>query len=374
MASLRGGAQDKAADNLSSREFASKAEVKRWMAQLGDAVFARREEATQKLLAADYPVAVLLPALNSPNAETRLRARRIASQQFLVARERLFVELPVMAQQGSFDRYVAALMAHSTLLERELAEPILNFRKEMLEWAGRSAAKATPEQRPPDLRYFHRCDVASDFHSFQCLTFANSGQFSGRGRVNSSILVLDGPIRDEGATFGSLMLVNGPASLKMLTCSFLFVLGDLQVQTGIGGSVVFCTGDVKCLAISNSQVFAGGTIDVQLGPGQVTDSVVRPKGAFFKEIKCFAVEQMGIQVVAENERVQIRAVKSDSQLARAGVRGGDRLLAINDEPITSVKQLTKNLRTRSVEFLPFQVRIERDGKALDLIVRYRPPK
>src|SRR5260221_4310461 len=116
------GAKDKAAASLASREYASKTEIERWIGQLGDVRFAVREEATRKLLAADYPVAVLLPVLNSPDAEVRVRARRIMTQQRLVARERLFAELPIMAKRGEMDRYIAALMAHSTLLQHELEE------------------------------------------------------------------------------------------------------------------------------------------------------------------------------------------------------------------------------------------------------------
>jgi hypothetical protein len=380
-------AQEAGVSRLGSKAYASKAEIERWIELLGDANFAVRENATRNLAAADYPLSVLAPALNSPNAETRVRARRLLTQQRLIARERLFAELPAMAKRGEMDRFIAALMAHSDVFQRELESPILAYRDEMWDLAIRQSGQQVSEiqrlaGRGPtgkDRRIFDRCNVARDCWS--TLTFANSCLLDGsQGSTvgGGSIVVVDGPIKVEkgyGFVAGSALLVDGSVSVDQLGGSFLFVIGDFEFKT-LSCCVVYCTGNVKCNAgggISESRIFAGGTV-TESSPGRVWNSFIRRQDQTLAKFRRFKIEEMGIQVTPKKMRLRITSVTKDSQFDHAGLRAGDYLLAINDEGVNSAEQLTKNLRTRSVEFLPFQVRIERDGKALDLIVRYRPPK
>jgi hypothetical protein len=55
-------------------------------------------------------------------------------------------------------------------------------------------------------------------------------------------------------------------------------------------------------------------------------------------------------------------------MSRAGVQVGDRIVFVGDDKIASVADLTKFLRRKSVEYLPFTLSVERGGKTIELIV------
>jgi hypothetical protein len=159
----------------------------------------------------------------------------------------------------------------------------------------------------------------------------------------------------------------------MLGRSVVFVDGNLNVEV-IGNSVVFCTGTVRSGGIDNSVIFAGGTIECD-GRFQTGANFLHPKDTtVMPSFRRFQPAQMGTEIQIVKDQVQLVSVRADTPFGKAGGRAGDRVLSVNGEAVGSTDHLNRLLRRRSVEWLPFAVTVERDGKPVELIVRLESAK
>jgi membrane-associated protease RseP (regulator of RpoE activity) len=70
-----------------------------------------------------------------------------------------------------------------------------------------------------------------------------------------------------------------------------------------------------------------------------------------------------IQAEAEDDSLTVKAVEPESPAAKAGLKEGDRIIAINDTPI---EKLSPDERMTAFKKSPLSLRIEREGKPLTM--------
>ena len=70
--------------------------------------------------------------------------------------------------------------------------------------------------------------------------------------------------------------------------------------------------------------------------------------------------------------VLVRQVAPGSAAAAAGIRPGDRVLAVNGEPMERAGQVIRRVAAQPPDE-PLRLRLERDGRLLELTVPLAPP-
>ncbi|HEV3144910.1 MAG TPA: PDZ domain-containing protein [Gemmataceae bacterium] len=362
--------------------------IARWVEQLGDKSFRTREDATRTLVDCEQAVPFVARAAGtSTNPEIRRRGAAIMVRFNERAWSRFQKEFPTLLQQHELDRLVDGMVFWRERLNKRCRDEIALLADDVMQpiVTGRLKKKPAINLRPDFLLVNKRdsFDIADstiplaerqlkgrraplwDVGSCQQV-FAISRQIAADGSLRSCIFV-----SRDSARFGNLVeccaLSNSSAQVAMTDEAFLFVDGDL-VAEGIGDSIVFCTGKVTILngGAYRSIVIAKGKITTRQpnGDGILLSNDTKSFGI----LRLYEPARMGIEVAADAERVSITRVLPDTQLRSAGVKVGDRIVAVGDDKVSSLAEMTKFLRRKSVEFLPFFITVERDGKTLELVV------
>ncbi len=93
--------------------------------------------------------------------------------------------------------------------------------------------------------------------------------------------------------------------------------------------------------------------------GQIVDSVVRVKAETFDK------EQVGtIGIEPYQDHVRVDRVSNDSPAARAGLQAGDRIVAIEGEPVMSESQFRESLKSSNGQ--PITLKVDRSGQTVEL--------
>ena len=82
--------------------------------------------------------------------------------------------------------------------------------------------------------------------------------------------------------------------------------------------------------------------------------------------------RLGIYMESADGVVLVRQVAPGSAAAAAGIRPGDRVLAVNGEPMERAGQVIRRVAAQPPDE-PLRLRLERDGRLLELTVPLAPP-
>ena len=344
--------------------------VRALIARLGEKSFQEREAAARKLLSMPQSLAPLREAAErSDNPEIRSRARILYNQ--LTAR-RFGEPFAGMCKRGEIDRAAELLAARK---DDYHANPVPIFE------LARRASQAAIGQAGPSLH------LASSE-----LWFFPDSDFASLAIAPDPVVVCDDSTRLGAAQFatyicphlyrfyanmhGAVAIGLGNLEVKMISGSFLFVHGDLIVTTDTVRSVIYCTGDIRVLknaTISSSVLIAKGKITLEygclIGSGKGKSFLYQQESKLFEQFRVFDPKDLGLELTErKNNRIHVAKVGADSTISRAGIKSGDYLLAVGAKTVTDIEELTVVLRRKSVEFEPIPIRIERDGRLLELTI------
>jgi predicted metalloprotease with PDZ domain len=139
--------------------------------------------------------------------------------------------------------------------------------------------------------------------------------------------------------------------------------------------VILATGTVRVGSVVNDSVILGGSevkVGVDLAPGNgqgvpVKNSVIRPHQRDPLDfIHFWDLAEQGIKVKASRQEVRVEEVTAGKCFAQAGVRKGDRLVAVEGVKVVSAEGLRRLLRRRIQESKVIRLEIRREEKQLQM--------
>jgi hypothetical protein len=372
-------------DKKAAENGATKDQIALWIDQLAHKNFSVREEATQNLAKCETAVPALRAAASSTDLERRRRAKAVLSKHADDAWANFEREYSIMLKQREIDRLIDGLIHWKGRISEDSRDSLFQMARD----AAKEVALAT-KMNPPDIELTPQFSLINNIVEFDPnsppKTLDPSSKIgpsaTWKRGICSRLMILADSVKPaalyndclivsrETATFGtlgkSLALVNSDVKLGATNHAIIFVGGDLDSEYGLANSIVFCAGDFRGRAY-NSIVLAKGSI-IETKDRNENSILLGHEKKLFETLRLYDPSRMGIEVAGESGSVRITKILSDTQMSRAGAKGGDRIVSVGDDKVTCVADLTKFLRRKSVEFLPFFLTVERDGKTIELIV------
>lgn len=198
----------------------------------------------------------------------------------------------------------------------------------------------------------------------------------------------------------SILAVNNSVETSVLHSSLLIADGDVDLRPPPGGvnswidySVIICRGSIRAkqkIMSDPSLLCAGGDIVLEgegkpvLWPethlyagGRVSDgkgplgktNVHEKTDLSFTGVRFFELSDVGVEAAADNAGVRITKLDPRSPLAFYGLKVGDVITKLNDQPMTSVNEFRRHTR-RSVVLRAGIFHIRRGDESLSRIVYF----
>jgi len=142
------------------------------------------------------------------------------------------------------------------------------------------------------------------------------------------------------------------------------------IGTSIRDSVIFCDGDVSSERVHRSVIVATGKVasEKHFTKDNVIVEQARNPLPF---LKLFEPADVGIEVTAAEDGVQVKQVRPGSPFAGAGAQAGDRIIAVNGEAVASAEHFRRLLRSRVAANADTAFSVRRRGTELQLRVAFR---
>jgi hypothetical protein len=357
------------------------ADVPALVRQLGSEDFAEREEATKRLstLDVDEVPPELLAALRSPNPEVRDRAAkavRALREHIMLNQERAAVaHLPRgerFAKLGRIDLFVASTAVSNYKADDDrLWIPAYELGVRAVE-----KAEMTGDRKPHGgatwfatfriyrdklpLRFVrsdeavHRMEKAGIvYEAIQSAAISGSDPLYALG-------VSRGPV-SAGGIIGSLVLATGDVtSGDEISNTVIICDGDVRVQGNVRTSLIVARGSISIKGTAHSStLISGGTVTITIPPEPIRrvadpqfqkeldtrkviieEKVSKPLGY----ITFFELSTVGVEVKVADKAVTVAKVAEGQPFAKAGVKAGDVVSAVNGKKPDSAESLRRLLR------------------------------
>ena len=159
----------------------------------------------------------------------------------------------------------------------------------------------------------------------------------------------------------SLVLANGPVNLDCAFKAIILCDGPVTIRRYSYHSLILARGAVKCGPRSSRNVIvSGGTISVP--DPDATNSFIKPKdSSFLGVVRFFELKRVGIEVAQTKGSLKVTSVRNGC-FAKAGLRRGDAISAVEDQPVTGQEAFRKLVRGHFAEGTAFRVQYRRGGK------------
>ncbi len=374
-------------------------EVEELIRQLGDKQFPIREAATRRLMELPQAIPALREALQSPNPEVARRAGLVLKALDRWVEQRTLARLKEHARHGEVDQAVELLVGRpqwadehacwqaltglaAALIERgrqEFGVGLLAPDKWLWNLPAGDFGRYVKVARPLFL-------TGTRLHPNKDRKFKekHSG-FVARGTdvvlersapYGGALIAAAGGFRSDEELHSSVIFAGGPVAMPSIGRSVLVCDGDLKADS-IGNSLVIVRGDVYCIKsgdVLNSLIILSGRFHL----GKYTDfnkkttKVRQQQADLLGFVKFFDPAREGVEVEAAKRGVRIKAVTAAKPLARAGLAAGDLIVGVNGQPAESPEVFRRLLRRTFVTGESTLLRVERDGKRVEVRVPGRP--
>jgi hypothetical protein len=355
--------------------------------KLGDGQHAVREAATRRLLELEGVVPALRTAQMSQNAEIAKRAAWILEERRRRPGQRALARLKQHVKNGEIDQAVELLVARAKWEgENACWQALTGLAADLIERGRKEFGEVIP---PPDRllpvgdfdRYLKDCHPVFMVGSRVNPEGKRAGQGEGSVLRGKDMLIQ----RGEGcggliACAGNLHVTSKNQLCDLSHC-VVYATGSVAMKR-LHNSLLVCDGDLKALTIVNSLVIVRG--DVYCADnGGVGNSLVIMTGRFhlgkresrigkkadLREqkpdllgfVKFFDLAQAGVEVEAVKGGVRVKALDANKALAKAGLRVGDTVTAVDEQgflgPDTFRRQLRSALARDS-----FTLQVSRGGQ------------
>jgi hypothetical protein len=386
-------------------------EVGRHIEQLTTRRGAAQDEAADRLARLPAAEPYLRPLLAAPDPTTRRQAGRALSALRDQACERaldrhaagwaragrvdMLVELACLTQDGKLAGRVADLVLTATAkLSPNMTAPPPLGQEKMLRFPVGSYAvwSRTPGfLRVSDGELMTGSNAGNVFaHSLTFKTDVGSDKSYWLCLIGDRLTETTPRLRD---WWQSIITVNNAAKFEELHAAIVVIDGDIDLESRFGhskldGSVIICRGSIRAkprITVSRSLLVAGGDIVLPTGPdrtvllyagGRVAlanlagkPTVKEGADVSFTGIRFFELADVGVDAAADKGGVRITKLDPRSPLAFYGLRVGDVVTKLNDQPTPTVHEFRRQVR-RSVVLRAGIFSVRRGGEGLSCIAYF----
>jgi hypothetical protein len=331
--------------------------------------FAEREEATRLPLQGERG-ADLRAAVKSAAPQTARRLGLVPEQVGEREGKRALKRLPGLAEQGEVDQVVvvlarwprgrdtATLWHAATTLARKVMD---HHRKQ---------GGAPKDVVSVKLTAAPGREIVADRLTLPRVAFDRRPAFVRAEEAElgfgQTLVAASGPFRGDVLSY-SVVLASGSVTLGGVIGSLIICDGDVTFQSG-QGCLIIARGTVKCASsMSECRVVAGkSVILVRKEKAEVLDctieeNVARPLGF----VQFFDPAREGIVVESAASGVRVKAAEEGKPFAKAGLRVGDLITAVDGDAADSPETFRRLLRRGWVYAEGLTLRVQRGDNALD---------
>ena len=186
-----------------------------------------------------------------------------------------------------------------------------------------------------------------------CVTRRETVQFSDRMSHAWSIIATPGSIRT-GDIFGSVFLAGDSITVKSPEISMVIADGDIAATESIRASIIITRGAVRSRRdIEKSFVLSGGPVEFgtnkQKQVGRSVNSTIRERTPkLLGWVRFFETADAGIDVTAADGGVKVAKLTDGLPLAKAGLKVGDVITAVDGKPAANPETFRRLLRRGTV--------------------------
>lgn len=356
--------------------------------RLGSDVPEVREKATEQLLRRPEAAPELRKALKSADAEVARRASQILDAFAERESSRALDKLKAFAKQGQADRLVEWLVRQPKDKNDDASwQVVSDIAKMLIAATDKPVIQLDPGGSDECFPFgdFARYRAAlrpqfvigrnftrRDFHDIRCVIRAE--EVSYHPDLATSLIVSAGHITSprSSSITNSIILANGPIDSEALQDSVVVCDGDVTAR-GCKGCIIVARGKVRCLErASDSLVVTSSTFQGPEKPFVTSKCTIREREAEpLGRIHFFDPAREGIEVVSEKGTVSVKTATKGKAFARAGIRPGDVVLAVDEGDVASVESFRKLLRRAVATQSEVSLKVRRDGEIRSLNVLLR---
>jgi hypothetical protein len=342
-------------------------EVDKLIKQLGDKSPALREAASHRLVELAGADLALRAALKSPDPEIARRAALILTERS----RRGLARMKEYAKNGEVDQAVELFVWRSNWEDDKACWQVLTgLAAGLIERGRKKFGAAVP---PP-----HDTLPAGDFGRYlkevrplflagpridprKERTFRNGNYgfvasgtdliLEGGGNHDRALLAATGSFRYAGYLHSSVIYAGGPVEMEGVYQSLLVCDGDLKMSGGCFRSLVIVQGDVYW---SGSGSIGGESLVIITGRLHLGSKYTEiAKTAKVRErqpdllgfVKFFDPTREGVEVEAAKGGVRVKAVDATKAFAKAGLRVGDVITAVDGQASANPEAFRRQLRS-----------------------------
>jgi hypothetical protein len=320
--------------------------------QLNSRDFKKREAATRALMKRDDALPALREALKSTHAEVRRRAALILDQRENGTKRRVLKRALACIKNGYVDQALDLLTAEPDCGDSAW-QPLLDLAKSV----------ALKGKEKYDLKYL--VPVLLDKTLLPPQDPKRKGLVPGMTLADRRIVTRGAITRDFIARCE--IICGGPLRVKShFTDNIVFVNGDVTIErSSISRSFVLCDGNITTndeLANDNSVLIATGTVKAKDPLSKCLIIEHADMQIDLRQLRLYGLDQAGVEVAAEKGGLVAKKVLPAKPLAAAGLRPGDRLLALDGTKIKDEAQLRRLLRRKTAFAEKATLTVERAGQ------------
>jgi hypothetical protein len=334
--------------------------VEELIRRLNSESYKTREAATGALLHRKDALPALRRALHSENPEVRRRASEILAQKTAREEKVRLERARVCLKNGEIDSFVDLV---TSLPDASIDERTW---QDVLDLADRVVAEGGKKQR---VEFFIPVPSAGrDTVRYDSTPLSRLGALKGlrflrgvarevvdREMIDNCLLLCSGRVEADQIFGHNIVFANGNVTLP-----------DKCI---IHSCLVVCDGSIECHIASGSILIATGTVKLRSGsPGG--NLIIEHAHEALGLVKFFGTQQAGIQVAESRGQLVVEKVEPDTPFALAGMRPGDRIIAIDGQKVRTPTVFRQMVRRAFLLQEESVVTVERgDGPSLNVTVR-----
>jgi hypothetical protein len=339
-----------------------------------------RDEATRLLLRRRDARASLQKARRSADPEVAKRAAWLLEELAKRSAEEAVARLRALAASGTLDGVAELLARWPTGREEvtcwaEARKLVLRLQDLNAKQGGGTSLPFLTAAKPRPLTL-----VAAERVTSRLPGLPNQQAFLVRaasvdlGRFHTcAVIGCSGPVR--GREFGwCAVFASGPVDIDGIGACIIVSDADVTLRQG-NKSLVIARGTVTCEGgvYKDCRFIAGKTVKLnhstRLVDCKVTTHELNPLGF----VRFFDPAILGITIEPAKTGMHVKAVAPGKPFAKAGLKAGDIVLAVNACPAKSPEEFRKLLRQSYVCDEDTVLRVDRGGKRLEVRVPPSPP-
>ena len=380
---------------------ASEATIARLIGELGSKDFKARDRATRRLKEINAALPALRKALHAPGSE---EVRRRAESVIAVIEARLaeiFIrEAVARVNEEGLDLFIDRMVLQNGYANDARWKAALELTRALTRRAARAGASLPnftaqdflklPVVKGADVQFGRPsrmvCEGADKlFGALHNCLLLSSGALEGINSTNQSILFVNGDIKSLNSTTNSIIICNGTIkNMNYTKGCLIYCNGVIESMNYTEGNAVFVRGELRRLNFTKNNVLEAKT----LGPGNVSEGntylnrkeIARAgRGDRFTPAEpsplalfsFFDPARLGATFTMVDGDARAERIAEGKPFARAGLKQGDLVLAVNRQKFLTEADFVRLLRRRVVASQAL-LKVQRGDRVLTLDAALAP--